>query len=45
MIRKVPTKDKGIVTTGIMTERIVPRNKNITIMTITMASNKASTTS
>ncbi len=38
MSANTPTKDKGIVTTGIVTERSEPKNKNIIKITMPDAS-------
>src|SRR6266513_2471563 len=40
-----PTSDKGIVTTGMTTERIDPRNRKITAMTMITASARVKMTS
>ncbi|CZR21514.1 Uncharacterised protein [Legionella pneumophila] len=42
---QTPTNDSGIVTTGIRTERTEPKNKKITIITMTAASMIVSITS
>ena len=41
----VPISDSGMVTTGMMTARKVPRNRKITAITITTASTSVSLTS
>src|SRR5438552_17959308 len=45
MNAKVPINDTGIVTAGIMVARQSKRNRNMTIMTMTMASSRVVTTS
>ena len=45
MTRKVPIKDRGMAITGITTARTLPRNKNMTAVTIRSASNNVLATS
>ena len=45
MIVKAPTRDSGIATIGMTTDRSDPRNRNTTILTITSASTSVRATS